>query len=143
MSCTVNYTSCTWVGMLEILKHTLRMLSWLCCLDGHIRIPPSRKYMKFIHLYRSSSKIMLFLVLKISFAQKFSLFTLSSKYFPLYFMFAWFNFVIFFSLAFVYTCLWILVYLQFTKYGLVRLHRARVLHRAFLSDSFFFVTKKQ
>ena len=53
-------------------------------LDGHIRIPPSIKYMKFTNLYRSSYKITLFLVLKISFVQKVFLFTLSSKYFPLY-----------------------------------------------------------
>lgn len=41
------------------------------------------------------------------------------KYFPLYYMFAWFSFVIFFSLVLVCTCLSILVYLQCTKYGIV------------------------
>ena len=73
----------------------------VCSLDVHIRISPNGKYMKFTHLYQSSYKIKLFLVLEISFVQKVSLFTLSSKHFPLYFMFAWFNFVMFFSLVFV------------------------------------------
>ena len=73
----------------------------VCSLDVHIRISPNEKYMKFTHLYQSSYKIKLFLVLEISFVQKVSLFTLSSKYFPLYFMFTWFNSVMFFSLVFV------------------------------------------
>ena len=33
-------------------------------------------------------------------------------------MFAWFNFVMFLSLCFVYARLWMLAYLQFAKYGL-------------------------
>ena len=60
----------------------------LCCLDDHIAIPPSGKYMKFIHRYQSPYRIQLFLVLEMSFVQKVALFTLSSKYLPLYFMFA-------------------------------------------------------
>ena len=110
---TVNYTSCNWACFLKILRHT-------SYLDGHIGIPPKEKYMKFIHLYISSYKITLLLL---SFKKLVSL-----KKFPfshylqsifLSIMFAWFDLVVFFILVFFYTCLWILVYLQFTKYGLV------------------------
>ena len=57
--------------------------------------------------------------LKISFIKKFPFFTLCLKYFPSYCMFAWFNFMMFFSLVFLCTHLWTLVYLQFTKYALI------------------------
>ena len=64
---TVNYTSSTWVCLIKTLRHT-----FVCLLSGwpYRNIPPSGKYMKFIHLYQSSCKITPFLVLKISFNQK-------------------------------------------------------------------------
>ena len=60
------------------------------------------------------------LVLKISFVQKMFFFTLCSEYFLLYiFLYVFVNLVMFFSLFFICAFVWMLVYLQFTKYGLV------------------------
>ena len=111
--CTISYTSCIWLCW----KFSGIPLS-ICCQDGYISLPNGR-YMKFIHLHQSLYKITHFSVLKISFVQKIYLFVLSSEYFLLYFMFAWFTFVMLFGLIFVYAYLWVLVYSQFTKYGLV------------------------
>ena len=51
------------VCLLRILRHT----SYTCCIYDHIGKAPSGKYFKFINLYQSSHKIILFsLVLEIS-----------------------------------------------------------------------------
>ena len=57
------------------------------------------------------------LVMKISLVQKITFFGLCWKIF--FYVFAWVNLVMFFSLFFICARLWILVYLQFTKYGFV------------------------
>ena len=72
--------------------------------------------MKYIHFYQSSNKIVLFLVLKTKNVLFYIIFKVFS--FILYVCIR-FNCLMFFSLVFVYTCLSILVYLQFTKFRLV------------------------
>ena len=106
----------------------------LCCLDDHIAIPPSGKYMKFIHRYQSPYRIQLFLVLEMSFVQKVALFTLSSKYLPLYFMFAWFNFVM--------SSFCLNLHMNFVLFTIYQKINMAKVYRVFTSDSFF-VTKKQ
>ena len=91
-------------------------------LDGYIRIPTSGKYIKFLMFIEA--------LIKSCFFQKIFCFTLSSKYFTLYF--------------FVYTSLLILVYLHFSfpyDSQIQQINLAKV-YRAFASNSFF-TTKKQ
>ena len=113
--CVVNYASCTWVCLLKILNYT-----FIYSLSGcsYQNTSQWKKY----DIYPSLSKFLqnrAFLSFKNYFCPTVSPFYIIFKVFSLYFMSAWFNFVMFFSLVFVYTYLWILVYLQFSKYGLV------------------------
>ena len=77
-------------------------------------VPVNNTWCLFIFIKAFIKSYSYSLLLKISFIQKLFLFALSSKYFFLYCTFAWFNFVMFFSLVFLYTRLWVLIYLQFT-----------------------------
>ena len=140
-----SYTLCTWVSLLKILKHTFYLLpEWPYWKTSQWKIWNLAIFIKALIKSGSCS-----LVLKISFIPKISFFTLSQNYFPICYILAWFNVVIFYSLVFVYTHLWILVYLQFTiasfsfdsQWQQINLEKV---YRPFTSNSFCHQeTKKQ